>query len=194
MRGFLLSGSKGRREAGFSLVQVATGISVLGVLGALGIANLSEFLHQNALKGEAQSLAGLMRQSRSVGIKKNLGVGILFAADPARCRVFEDLDGDGNWQAGEPRREVALGKEMRLGPGEDAPSAGPLGGSLPASGLAGSWSDRLLFARDPMATPSEGALYFHHARLPGWTACLIRPAGSQQIQAYLWDGNSWRSL
>jgi hypothetical protein len=60
--------------------------------------------------------------------------------------------------------------------------------------VGGAWSGNLIFAKDAMATPNIGAAYFHHARLDGWTAALVRSAASQQIRAFLWDGVSWRPI
>lgn len=182
------------RQGGYSLVQLLIVMTVVGILASLGIAKLSGFLRQKTLKGEVQGLVGLMRQTRSVGLKKNVPVGVIFDRARASFRIFEDPNGNGTWQAGEPVREVVMPRDLAFGPGRNPPRQGPHGGPIPGNGLVGTWASGLVFSRDPMATPSAGAAYLHHARLEGWAACLIRPTNSQQIQAYLWNGSTWTAL
>lgn len=182
------------REAGYSITQILIGIAVLGVLASLGVAKLSTFVRQKTLKGEAQGLVGLMQQTRSVGLKKSVPVGVIFDRTRPGLRIFEDLDGNGAWRSGEPVREVPLSRDLAIGPGARPPRQGPHGGAIPRNGLAGSWTTSLRFSGDAMASPSEGALYLHHARLQGWTACLIRPSNAQQFQAFLWDGHAWMAI
>jgi type II secretory pathway pseudopilin PulG len=181
-------------QGGYSLTQVVAALAILAVLASLAATKLTQYLRQRTLKGEAQALVGLMRQTRSLGIKKNLAVKVVFDRAGSALRILEDADGDGAWQSGEPVREVALPAGIAFGAGDTPPPRGPVGGGVPAEGLAGSWSTGLVFARDAMATPGAGAAYLHHARLAGWAACLIRPADSHQITAYLWDGTAWRAL
>lgn len=182
------------RQAGYSITQLLIGVAVLGVLAAIGVAKLSTFLRQKTLKGEAQGLVGLMQQTRSVGLKKSVPVGVIFDRNRHRLRIFEDLDGNGAWRAGEPVRDVPMPRDVAFGPGARPPRQGPHGGLVPRNGLAGSWTSSLRFSGDAMASPSEGAVYLHHARLQGWTACLIRPSNAHQIQAFLWDGHAWMAL
>lgn len=186
----------GRRsgQGGYSLPQLAAALAILAVLASLAAAKLTRFLRQKTLAGEAQALVGLMRQTRSLGIKKNVAVTVVFDRAGGSLRILEDADGDGSWEAGEPARDVALPAGLAFGAGDDPPRSGPDGGSVPRDGLAGGWSTGLAFARDAMATPGAGAAYLHHVRLPGRAACLIRAADSHQIAAYLWDGEAWRAL
>ncbi len=182
------------RQGGYSLPQLVAAVVLIGVLAGLATVKLTRFLRQKTLTGETQGLVGLMRQTRSLGIKKNMAVKVVFDPAGGSLRILEDADGDGSWQAGEPARDMALTGGLAFGAGDDPPRLGPDGGSIPGEGLAGTWSTGLVFARDAMATPSAGAAYLHHSRLPGWAACLIRPADSHQILAYLWDGTAWRAL
>lgn len=183
------------RQDGFSLVQIMVAVALVGILGSMGFARLSTVLKQKTLQGEIEALAGLIQQSRSVALKKNLPVGLMFDKAANVSRIYEDADGSGSWQAGESMRSVSLGKDVAIGPPlKSPPTRGPSGAAVPNTGLAGTWAASLLFAKDAMATPSAGALYLHHPRLDTWTACLIRTPTSQQIQAYVWDGTSWRLL
>jgi hypothetical protein len=196
------SGTKGtmgltgtRPQAGLSLIQVMLAIVVTGIITGYGIARLSAFLKQKTLQGDLQTQLAFAQQGRSIAIKKNVQVGIAFDATQRAVLLFEDANGDGAMQSGELARTSAFGMDIALGPAAKSPPAsGPAGGTIPASGLSGAWSSDLLFGKDPMATPNVGAAYWHHRKLDAWTACLIRSVSSQQIQAYLWDGNAWRLL
>lgn len=184
-----------RKQPGFTLIQLVVAVVIVGVLASLSFVRLSLYLKQRTLRGEVQALQGLARESRALSIKKNRPVGMAFDATHGTLSIFEDLDGNGVWQSGEPTRTLPLGEDIALGPPPDKKyQAGPAGTQVPATGLSGAWAKSLVFANDPMATPNLGALFFHHRRLDTWMACLQRSAGTQQIQAYLWDGTDWRLL
>jgi type II secretory pathway pseudopilin PulG len=182
-------------QRGFSLMQVLLTITMVGILSSLGFAKLSTFLKQKTLQGEVQSLIGIVRQTRSIGLKKNLQVGMIFDAVHKNFNIFEDANGNGTWQSGEAISSFNLGKDIALGPpARQAPTRGPDGTAVPRTGLAGNWRTGLLFGNDPMATPNIGTVYFHNQRLDGFTVCLTRTAASNQIQAFLWNGGAWRLL
>lgn len=183
------------QQTGYTLIQILIVILIAGILSALGIGRLSGFMKQKTLQGEVQSQLAFLQQGRSIAIKKNLQVGVVFDSTKKALVLFEDANGDGVMQAGEISRTCVFSKDILMGPATKTPPlTGPVGGTIPTSGLTGTWTSNLLFAKDPMATPNVGAAYLHHQKLDAWTACLVRSTVSQQIQAFIWDGGSWRLL
>lgn len=183
-----------RSNRGFTLIQVAMAVVILGLLGSLAISKWIQATRKQALIGEGRSLRAVFQEARAYGVKKNVQAGLQFDATSKALRLFEDRNRNGVLDAGEAVRSVKLGKGISFGLPSSGPNAGPNNLAAPSSGLVGAWTQAWTASLDLSTLSSSGAVYLRHDLLPTYTLCLYGTTGSQQCQAAWWDGTSWNML
>lgn len=124
-----------RTRRGFTAVEMLVVIAITGILAALGVPLLQNFIHRAKMEGLTANASTLMRLARSEAIKANVRTVVRFDIDNRRFIAFADLNGpllgdapDGvfNPIAGEPNRTT----DYRVG----APFDLPVGVELQAPG------------------------------------------------------------
>lgn len=107
---------------GFSLVEMLTTMSILGVLLAIASPGLASLVSANALSAAQGELAAAIVLARSEAMKRGVPVGIA-ATTPASgaefskgWNVFVDSNGNGRFDSGETiiRQEPALRGDTRI--------------------------------------------------------------------------------
>lgn len=181
-------------QAGFTLVQIAVGLAILGILGGLAVSKWSQFSRKQALMGEGKNLLAFMQEARSYGAKKSMQVGISCEVAGQSCWIFGDANVNGIMDAGEGVRQLKLSHGIGFGLASSGPNAGPQNIAAPSTGLGGAWAQAWVAATDLSASPSVGAFYLRHSLLPVFTLCLNGTASSQKIALSLWNGSTWITM
>ena len=76
-------------------------ISIFGLIAVLALPNYGRFVATWRLNGEAQQFATTLRTARSSAVMKNIDVIFSFDTDANNYFYFEDMNEDGNRDAGE---------------------------------------------------------------------------------------------
>jgi type II secretion system protein H len=83
-----------RPERGFSLVEMLIVVLIIGVMAAVALPNIGQYIRNYKVKGAAQMVAGELQSARSRAIMTNTNVGVSFVVvdrDTFRY-VQEDID------------------------------------------------------------------------------------------------------
>jgi prepilin-type N-terminal cleavage/methylation domain-containing protein len=190
-------GSPSRRfqaENGFTFIEVIISVILLGIVGAVGVAKLSQFFRRQALVGEGKALVEYLREARAYGAKKGMQVGIAFNADSGSYTLFEDRNGNSAIDAGESVRAHKLAKNIAFGSAVNGPGLGPDGNAVPANGLRGCWASALIYPKDLTAGPDSGVAYLRQVDLKTVTFAIQVIPGDAKFGFSLWEGSAWRRL
>jgi type IV fimbrial biogenesis protein FimT len=102
-----------RRNSGFTIIELMVALVVLGIVIALGVPSLRDFLVSNRLTGDINSFVGLVNYARSEAITRNQRVIICPKSNTAitcqnsqlwnefELQVFVDVDGNSARGAGD---------------------------------------------------------------------------------------------
>jgi prepilin-type N-terminal cleavage/methylation domain-containing protein len=90
-----------RMRDGFTLTELMIVISIFGLVAVLALPNYGRFVATWRLNGEAQQFATVLRTARSSAVMKNIDVIFSFDVDANTYSYFEDMNRDGNHDAGE---------------------------------------------------------------------------------------------
>ena len=82
------------REKGFTLIELLITIVVISILLATGVPSFMEFIKNNRLTSQANSLVISIQAARSEAIKRGTGAVICASTDQATC------SGDNDWTTG----------------------------------------------------------------------------------------------
>ena len=112
-----------RRQAGFSLIEMLTTMSILAILLAIASPGLASLTSANALSGAQGELAAAMMLARSEALRRGTPVGVT-ATVPLRgaefsggWTVFVDANANGTYETGETivRQRPAFAGDVRIG-------------------------------------------------------------------------------
>jgi len=90
---------------GFSLVEIMVAVGIMGLLLAISVPGIRNYLASWRLNGDVSSMAMMMRAARSTAVNKNIDVVFVFDQSEGEFFYVEDVDGDG----------VADGNELQSG-------------------------------------------------------------------------------
>lgn len=88
-----LCAAKGRRAAGFTLIEMMIAIAIAAILLGMAVPSFQNATLSSKLTGEANSLVASMRLARDEAIKRNAAVTLCVSADGVSCTT-------GGWQQG----------------------------------------------------------------------------------------------
>lgn len=90
-----------RRQRGFTLVELMIVVSIMGLVAILSLPGYNRFMQSWNLNGDVQQLAASMRTARAAAVMKNIDVVFRFDMATNTYWYFEDVNRNGNRDAGE---------------------------------------------------------------------------------------------
>jgi type IV fimbrial biogenesis protein FimT len=90
----MIAAMKSQQQHGFTLIELMTGIAVLGILLALAVPGFREFTRNNRVTAAQNDLVTAMSFARSEALKRTVPVSICASTDSATC------SNDTNWATG----------------------------------------------------------------------------------------------
>ena len=72
-----MTGSRGLRQRGFSLLELLTVITIVGLLAGIAIPNMTSMIRNSKLRGVASDLFGDLLTARSEAVKRNCNVQVV---------------------------------------------------------------------------------------------------------------------
>ena len=102
-----------RNQTAFTIIELLVTLSILGVLLAIALPNLRDFIVSNRLSSQVNGFVGLLNYARSEAIARNQPVLVCAKrlADnecvttdswaPFETQVFVDVDGNNSWSTGD---------------------------------------------------------------------------------------------
>ena len=201
-----LSG-RGRRQLGFSLVQLLVSLAVVGMIWVVGAPSLFRTTSRARVRLAAAELATTLRLSRIYALRHSANVGAKFRTlqdGVVTFTLYRDGDGDGvrtrdidsgvDPPAQPPRRLTALGRGVGFG----FPPGGPL--PHPTSGrLLDRLDDPIRFNRSDIASFSSeggatpGTLYLTDGRRELFAVRVSNRTGRVRVMRFDHDSEKWRS-
>jgi prepilin-type N-terminal cleavage/methylation domain-containing protein len=199
----LRTGHHGKRQVGFTLVEITVTLSIILIVAAIAIPNLMQAWADIGLRSTAAQVADLMQQARMRAAKNNATYPVRYQVNNGVQQVYIDLNNNSALDTGEP--VIDLGRQVTLTSG--APSGGngqPSAYVFTADTTSGTpYTNTDILAFSPRglpcnydsppacATPSASyfVYYFQDARPNGWAAVLVTKAG--RTKALTWNGSSW---
>jgi len=114
------------RQAGFTLVELMTVLTVIGILMAVGVPSYQYVTNSTRVSNEVNSLLGDMMYARSEAINQGINVSVCPSADGANCTVsgtswqngwivFTDVNANGTVDATPPNNDMVLRVQKAFG-------------------------------------------------------------------------------
>ena len=82
-------------RAGFTLTELMMALTVLGILMAASIPNISRYAATQRVRSAASEIEAVMRRARSIAVTRNANVSVAIDLDAGTYVVREDTDRDG---------------------------------------------------------------------------------------------------
>lgn len=96
-----------RLQRGFSLTEMLVVTAILLIVGSLSVPNIALVVDNMKLKAAAQQVASMYQQARIRATQDDTYHELLTTGPAgAATQMWLDLDGDGQWQAGEPLAQL----------------------------------------------------------------------------------------
>lgn len=89
-----------RRRRGFTLLELLITVAIVGILMAIGVPAMQQFLAEQAAAASADELAEGIRFARTEATKRGVAVKICASTDTAQASPTCAGAGDDNWRAG----------------------------------------------------------------------------------------------
>ncbi len=98
-----------KKNSGFTIIELMIVLAIVAVLATVGIPNLADFIKNDRLTGQINTLVGHLALARSEAVKRHVPVIVCSSNDQATCSgdwddgwiVFADADSSGSFTAGE---------------------------------------------------------------------------------------------
>ena len=187
------------RQRGFSILEVLIVVSVLLILGIIGIPNMMTVISNARLQGGGTSLSGLLQNTRMQAVKKNVTMTAHFTVLGNGPVAYAK-------QATDTSSLTASDPQAQLGAPLTKMASTPTGSGAPAAlttaelGFTAVTTDPSFNSRglpcvysSPGNCANSGFVYYFRDSRPsgktGWIAVSISPAG--RIRRWTYSSGSW---
>ncbi len=149
---------KTTKSYGFTLIELVITLSIIALAVLFSVPSIAEWAPYYRMKGDASTIAGILTTARFEAVKRNQDVVAQFNTANETVTVFEDTDGNGTQDAGEPTLNTyTLSQSVNFG--VNGIVADDLNGSgNPPTASITFTNNRVSFASNGSATPA-GELY-----------------------------------
>jgi len=161
-------------KRGFSLTELMVVVAVIGIMGLVAVPSLVTALPGYRLKGAAKDLCSNMRKARSLAVKQNRNVSIVFHVDNNTYTIDNS-------------ERVALADGITFGHGNATAGAGD-GTSLPSDGISFS-GNKVTFTTQGLISGVSGYVYLQNTKGQAY-AVGARTSGS--IIMRQWLSTTWK--
>ncbi len=108
-----------KKNSGFTLIELMIVLAVVAVLATVGLPSLTDFIKNDRLAGQINTLVGHLALARSEAVKRHVPVIICSSNNQATCSgtwddgwiVFSDIDASGSFTTGDELLRVQAGLE-----------------------------------------------------------------------------------
>lgn len=190
------------RQGGFTLIEAMMVLLIAGILMAIGIPALQQFIHRSRIEGFAREASIMCQAARMESIKQTLPAVVRF--DETQRRVFSWLDSDGD-SVQDPDEPDLASTTLPGGLEFQGPGALAVEGLL--SDVDGAWvvfnsdgsavldfDNPLCNIEDPdadLTSELEGACMRIADGRPNYLQISIGPWSTANIQVRKWNGLRW---
>ena len=189
-------------QAGFSLIEAAVVLLLLGVSAAITLPAMRTGLDRMRAAAAARHLAARVQSTRVLAVMRSANVGLRFEREDDGYRYATYADGDGD---GLRAQDVRSGRDARLTPFERIGDRFPgvvLGVAEAVPGVSGrdtlpagadpvrfGASDTLTFS--PLGTATSGTLYLHDRSSRQLAVRVLGATGRTRILEFSEASSSW---
>lgn len=182
-----------KKNSGFTLLEVALVVVILGLIGGLTLHKFTTTTSHERLQKAANSLYIELRGLRSLCFRYDETVMVVFSTSGNKLNIYIDRNEDQAIQENEFHRLYELPSPVAIGVSESAPSDWVYN-EAPTNGLTEDWKDTLLVRPDSRGEYSHGGVYLNVPGLKKITYFIGITASMELIELYKWTGASWIKL
>jgi prepilin-type N-terminal cleavage/methylation domain-containing protein len=181
---------------GFTIVEMATVILILGIIAAIAYSSYQKTVAQNQLQKATSNLYTELCSLRPIAQKYDAKVMVRFLTASSQCSIYVDTSNNSATEPAEGLRVHKISSPVSIGiPSSGGPSAGPGDIMFDATGISDTWKTSVMTVNnDALGSISSGAIYLKTTRLPKITYCIGISATMHSLKIYKWEGSSWFAL
>lgn len=201
----------GRGASGFSLIELLSVVAIIGVMVAVSLPALSNYLVLYRIRGAAQQVASEIQTARLKAVSNNVSYGVVFVVlspNTYRYVIEDNIDVSGNFTlAVPPAVSVQLTVPAQVGPVRQLPQGvqfgpGRVGGACAASGFGavnahsfrfgrlGTWCDTTQAGCRP---EDSGAVNRFTNTATGTVICVTQPVKALERAILVTPGGGTRT-
>lgn len=209
--------AKGRREEGFSLLELVIVIAVLLISGAIALPMAKNVIRGLHLQQSASNYANLLQQARVRAVQDDRYYSVVASNNSTTCGAsvtpcaFIDLNGDGLYEASNREPLLPINSDVKIMAYTSAPAysslealflpADPTGTTVntatgPTFGPRGTPCKPTVsgsYTTCPSGTPTSYLTFMKNVRSQNWEAITLTPAGRVQLWSYNGSG-TWSPM
>jgi len=101
-------------QKGFTLIEMLTVVAIMGIILAMVAPNFSKWVEKHQINGQAQKVYFDLMLARTVAVKNNNDVRVVFDSNADTYKVHDDTNGDGVEDSGEALKTITLEENVQF--------------------------------------------------------------------------------